>query len=289
MKLVKNVSPVSETSSGELLESLLTYHNLGKNARWGLIKRLLPEPKYDEHDDEDEERAEPRVKLGDIWQLGKDHRLMCGDSTDIVALEKLIAEKPIDMIYTDPPYGLKKGEVVGIKGATKAGSYVEMSSDHSTETAIKVYQICATLGVPIKIFWGANYYASTLPDGMAWIVWNKETVGDQYADAELAWTNQKGRVRMFTHQWHGMIKESEQGQKRLHPTQKPIALAEWCFAQFGAAAQTVLDPFGGSGSTLIACHNTDRWCRIMEIEPTYCDVIIARFEQHTKLKAVKIE
>ena len=92
---------------------------------------------------------------------------------------------------------------------------------------------------------------------------------------------------MFTHQWHGMIKASEQSQSRVHPTQKPVALAEWCFQEFNAG-NNVLDLFGGSGSTLIACEQSDKRCFVMELEPKYCDVIVQRWENLTGKKAERV-
>jgi DNA modification methylase len=85
--------------------------------------------------------------------------------------------------------------------------------------------------------------------------------------------------------WKGLIKGSEHGQKRVHPTQKPVALAEWSFDYF-KEVKSVLDLFGGSGSTLIACEKTNRACYIMEFEPHYCDVIVKRWEDFTGKKAV---
>ena len=91
-------------------------------------------------------------------------------------------------------------------------------------------------------------------------------------------------VRLFRHMWNGMVKASERGEKRVHPTQKPIALAEWAFEQCGKP-QRVLDLFGGSGSTLIACEKTRRRCFMMELSPAYCDVIVRRWELATGKKA----
>ena len=90
---------------------------------------------------------------------------------------------------------------------------------------------------------------------------------------------------MFTHMWHGIAKASESGQSRVHPTQKPVALAEWAFNEFDAGS-VVLDLFGGSGSTLIACEKTSRHCRIVELDPAYCDVIVKRWEDFTGNTAI---
>ena len=95
-----------------------------------------------------------------------------------------------------------------------------------------------------------------------------------------------GAGRIFKHQWNGLIKASERGEKRCHPTQKPVALAVWCFEHYGKPKCSVLDLFGGSGSTLIACEKTGRKCFMMEISPAYCDVIVERWQNATGKKAV---
>ena len=247
------------------------------------------------------EKVEPKSKRGDTYKLGI-HRLMCGDSTSIDDVETLMAGEKVAMVFTDPPYGIdvvspstasdggsKAFGTVGAKNGTcsriiKANEYMQIKGDDTTKTAIDSYNLCAALEIPIMCFWGANYYASALPDRKKWIFWDKETTGD-FSDGELAWTNLEGRVQRFKHVWNGLIKESEKRDKRVHPTQKPIALAEWCFQELDPKGKTVLDLFGGSGSTLIACEKTNRSCFMMEIEPHYCDVIVARWENYTGKKA----
>jgi hypothetical protein len=110
-------------------------------------------------------------------------------------------------------------------------------------------RIAACLAAGTKaIIWGGNYFA--LPPASKWLVWDKINSGD-FADCELAWTNLGGAVRMFRHMWNGMLRDSERGSPRVHPTQKPVALMRWCVEQ--AKAKNVLDPFMGSGSTGVAC------------------------------------
>jgi site-specific DNA-methyltransferase (adenine-specific)/modification methylase len=141
------------------------------------------------------------------------------------------------------------------------------------------YRNCVALGVPVLIFWGGNYYASTLPDSTCWLVWDKRdgTASDDHADGELAWTNQTTPVRIFHHLWRGMIKASERNERRVHPTQKPVALAEWCMNLYGEAGDNVLDLFGGSGWTVIAAERTGRTAFVMEMSEAYCDVIRRRY------------
>jgi len=119
-------------------------------------------------------------------------------------------------------------------------------------------------------------------------VWDKQREGNTFSGAELAYVNKGVRVDVFRHMWHGMVKASEHGQKRVHPTQKPTALAKWCFDNYGKP-QTVLDLFGGSGSTLIACEETKKNCLMMELDPKYCDVIVKRWENFTGKKAELVE
>jgi DNA modification methylase len=234
--------------------------------------------------------VEPKTKLGDIYILGN-HRLMCGDSTSIDAVEKLMDSKSVDMVYTDPPYGIsivnESGHVGGGKLA-QVGTYAPVANDDSIDVAVEAIQTIKTLQAKVEVIWGGNYYANHLDNSSCWIVWDKDNTGN-FADAELAWTNQNTAVRIFKHTWNGMIKASEHGQKRVHPTQKPVALAEWCYNNYGSECKTVLDLFAGSGSSLIACETKNKQGFMMELAPAYCDVIVKRWEDFTGKKAVLSE
>lgn len=252
-----------------------------------------------EEDEVPEPPTEPVSKLGDIWLLGN-HRLMCGDSTSIDAVDALLNGATVDMVYTDPPYGISivKGSKVGgdkpfgskesrgTDGATnvvKANLYAPIAGDDTIDVAIEAIQVIKTLNAKVEIIWGGNYYANALDNSTCWIVWDKDNTGN-FADAELAWTNQKTAVRIFKHMWNGMIKASEHGQKRVHPTQKPVKLAEWCLDEYGEKCSTVLDLFGGSGTTLIACEAKKKTGYMMELSPHYVDVIIKRWQDYTGKK-----
>lgn len=242
-------------------------------------------------------------KLGDIYQLGN-HRLMCGDSTDAGSVALLMNGEKVDMLFTDPPYGIsivtnskvggggafggKKNQKKDKSNVIESSNFKPIIGDKTIDVAVKVIEIIKTLEINVEIIWGGNYYATFLDNSPCWIVWDKKNSGN-FADCELAWTNQKTAVRKFEHMWNGMVKASEHGQKRVHPTQKPIALAEWCFGEYGEKCISVLDLFGGSGSTLIACEKTDRNCYMMELDPHYVDVIVKRWEEYTGEKAVKID
>jgi len=210
----------------------------------------------------------------------------------------------VDMVYTDPPYGISivsNGSVGGSKpfgsvdgsnivkvnqsNIVKVNQYAPIAGDDSIDVAIEAIQVIQTLNAQVEIIWGGNYYASHLDNSSCWIVWDKKNTGN-FADAELAWTNQKTAVRVFQHMWNGMIKASEHGQKRVHPTQKPIALAEWCYDNYGKDCETVLDLFAGSGSSLIACETKRKHGYMMELSPAYCDVIIKRWQDFTGKKAI---
>lgn len=223
--------------------------------------------------------------LGDVWLMGN-HRLMCGDSTSIDAVDKLMAGGKADMVFTDPPYGISivKGGKVGGNSLAKTGTYAPVAGDDTIDVAIEAIQVIKTLSAKVEIIWGGNYYANALENSSCWIVWDKDNTGN-FADAELAWTNQKTAVRIFKHTWNGMIKASEHGQKRVHPTQKPVILSEWCIDQYGEDCLTVLDLFGGSGSSLMACEKKKKHARMMELDPKYCDVIVKRWQEFTGNKA----
>lgn len=218
-------------------------------------------------------------KLGDVWLLGE-HRLMCGDSTSQDEVELLMNGNKCNMVFTDPPYGISHSGK-GIKGDTAANDFGFILGDGDIEVAVASFALCLEMFPNVtQIWWGANYYCKALPNGFGWLVWDKDRVGDTFSGAELAFVNCGVKVNVFKHQWHGMIRASEHGQKRVHPTQKPVALVDYCFKTYGNP-KTVLDLFGGSGSTLIAAQETNRVAYLMELDPHYVDVICARYQKHT--------
>ena len=267
------------------------------------IDALTPEQIPEGLTDEDavpEVQAEPVSKLGDVWLLGK-HRVMCGDSTSIDAVETLMDGATVDMVFTDPPYGIsivsgggkvggggafggKKNEKKDKSNVIQSSNFAPVAGDDSIDVAVEAIQVIAALGAKVEIIWGGNYYANSLPNSSCWLVWDKQNTGN-FADCELAWTNQTTAVRKFEHMWNGMVKASEHGQKRVHPTQKPVALAAWCLEQYGDECETVLDLFGGSGFTLIACEQKKKTGYIMELAAPYVDVIVKRWQEHTGCEA----
>ena len=235
--------------------------------------------------------AEPITKLGDIWQLGR-HRLMCGDSTDKETVGMLMDGNKADMVFTDPPYGISvvgDNGKVGADNLAKNGVYMPVKGDETTETTERFFEVCKDLGFDKFILWGGNYFVGFLPYSDGWIIWDKrgDMASNNFADGEMAWCSFHTPVRIYKQVWSGMIREGEH-EKRVHPTQKPVKLLGEILKDFTNDDDIILDCFGGSGSTLIACEQIDRTCYMIEYEAHYVDVIIKRWETLTGEKAVLI-
>lgn len=247
---------------------------------WGLDLpdfSVTEEPTAEEDDYEMPDEVQTDIVLGDLFEIGE-HRLLCGDSTDSDSVAKLMNGEKADMVFTDPPYGISHSGK-GIKGSAKENDFGQILGDNDVTVAIDSFNLCQSLFEnSTLIFWGANYYTSCIPNGFGWLVWDKEREGDTFSGAELAFVNKGIKVDVFRHKWHGMIKGSEMGQKRVHPTQKPIALVEWCFQNYNAG-EKILDLFLGSGTTMVAAHQLKRKCYGMELDPKYCQVIVDRMRK----------
>jgi DNA modification methylase len=216
---------------------------------------------------------ETDIVIGDLFEIGE-HRLLCGDSTDSDAVARLMNGEKADMVFTDPPYGISYKSPSG-SGKTKRGDYDILLNDDKPFEPNCLFGYCDKI-----VTWGANHYADKLPISAMWLVWDKRE-GDAInnnSDCELAWCSFGGSARMFHHKWNGMIKASEKKDKRVHPTQKPIALVSWAF-DICEAGKNILDLFLGSGSTMVAAHQLKRRCFGMELEPKYCAVIIDRMKK----------
>jgi DNA modification methylase len=282
LALADNRSSDLSEWDNEMLRQLSEEHDL---APWFeddelLAEVLEPEEGKTDPDDVPEPPTDPITKPGDLWILGN-HRLLCGDSTNIQHVERLMDGKKADMVFTDPPYGIAYKSPSGA-GMTQRGNYAVIKGDTEPYDPAPLFGIADLI-----VTWGANHYADKLPPSRAWLVWDKRD-GDAInnnSDCELAWVSQGGSARLFHHKWNGMIKASEKNERRVHPTQKPVALAEWAFDLL-EAGKTVADLYGGSGTTLIACEKTSRHCRMMELDPAYVDVIVKRWEDFTGNTAV---
>ena len=188
-----------------------------------------------------------------------DCRLILGNS-----LEVLPTLGPVDAVCTDPPYG------IGMDGGGIGKSVYEKKNWDATPADVS---IILSLGVP-SIVWGGNYFH--VPPSDRWLVWDKKNDPTTFADCELAWTNIPGAVRVFRWLWSGPYQQKREN--RFHPTQKPIALMEWCLG-FLPNSETILDPFMGSGTTLVACAKLGRKGIGVDLDPDYFDIACRRVEE----------
>jgi DNA modification methylase len=181
-----------------------------------------------------------------------------------------------DLLLTDPPYGIGENahRVASRTKAAKTTDYGSFEWDSAPPTKDTIDMCVEATGS--AIIWGGNYFH--LPPSRGWLVWDKLNSGN-FADCELAWTNLKMSVRKFSFLWNGMIRAGEaRGIPRVHPTQKPVELLTWCMS-FVPEAQTILDPFAGSGTTGRAAKDLGRKATLIEMEERYCEIAAKRMAQ----------
>jgi DNA modification methylase len=184
-----------------------------------------------------------------------------------------------EAVITDPPYGINMARGFRCSGRSFGGHGKRTSRQYEgdwdrsrppTELLLAVVE-----AGHIAILWGGNYFADVLPRTYKWLVWDKQQSMPSFSDAELAWTNLDGRtVKMFRLCGAGVLAVEK---KRFHPTQKPVDLMQWCINLSGA--QTILDPFMGSGSTLVAAKNLGRRAIGIEQDEHFCEVAAKRLSQ----------
>jgi site-specific DNA-methyltransferase (adenine-specific)/modification methylase len=208
-------------------------------------------------------------------------RLILGDCRDIIGgLE-------FDAICADPPYGIgfSHGGGGGKLAKSTALHHMPIIGDDQPFDPASL----TALSVPC-ILWGGNHFASRLPDSQSWLSWDKRCAdySNDQADCELAWTNLGMPARMFRHVWNGMLRGKESKTPRQHPTQKPVALMEWCLG-FLPNAQTILDPFMGSGTTLVACQRLGRQGIGIELDPDYFEIACKRVDEATRQPDLFVE
>lgn len=260
---------------------------------------LLIEP--DENDDVIPEDVEPICKLGDLWQLGG-HRLLCGDATKAEDVERLMDGKLADMIHTDPPYNVDYG-------VSKNPKHKIRTIENDKQSPEKWEDFCKKLFENFKLFNKGDVYmwGASGPDGMRMRLWLTE-MGCHWS-ATIIWKKDRlvltpaNYQRMYEPCFYGWFGKSTYngGRKevevwdmkrpsdsKLHPTMKPVEVCQRAIINSSRERDIVLDLFGGSGSTLIACEKTNRTCYMAELDPKYCDVIIKRWEDYTGNKAKKI-
>jgi len=208
-----------------------------------------------------------------LYYQDESGELYCGDCLEIMPLLSVKA----DLLLTDPPYGI--GASSGFGGFGGFGKPIERKSYSDTwdkeRPSKEVFETIIN-GCNDAIIFGGNYFADILPMSTHWIVWDKLNTMPTFSDCELAWTNVKRKsVMKVTVEWNGLIgKES----KRQHPTQKPMKLMLWCLNNYSKHGQLILDPFAGSGTTLVASKQMGRRYSGIEISEKYCEIAKRRLE-----------
>ena len=257
-------------------------------------------------------QAEPITKLGDIWQLGR-HRLMCGDSTDAGTVAILMDGKKADLFLTDPPYNVALGMGGSVDEARKRHRHTDglvimndkMSEDKFFEFLLNCFKAAKDALKEGGSFYiwhadneGLNFRSALKESGLTLrqtLIWNKNciTLGRQ----DYQWRHEPclyGWKDGACHNWYGDRKQptvldfKKPNRSDEHPTMKPVELFAYQIQNSTKKGDIVLDLFGGSGTTIIACEQTGRSGYCMELDPKYCDVIIKRFENLTGMKAKKI-
>jgi site-specific DNA-methyltransferase (adenine-specific)/modification methylase len=221
-----------------------------------------------------------------IEQLSDGVTLYLGDCREI-----LPTLGRIDAVVSDPPYGIDFAHGGNDRGGIGGGTYTTKFAKVAIVGDDAPFDPRPFLDLaPDVILWGGNHFAHLLPPSPSWLVWDKRAASghiNDFADCELAWSKRKSVARVFRHHWDGMMRASERGIQRVHPTQKPIALMEWCLRSIVPAADTIFDPFMGSGTTGIAAARAGRKFIGVEIEPSYfeiaCERISAALRQGTLL------
>ena len=284
--------------------------------------------------------------MSDVVELNN-HRLLNGDATNKDDVDKLIGNNTVNLLLTDPPYGIDIVKIGGgkleVKEAQPSDHSIERERESKWEQSVDTNANLpnhsrGTVGIPARpgvhketskrggalmnmeklespgivqprlykpvigddkpfnpqhlldlnvpsIIFGANNFAHELPNNHKWLVWFKkpslESKRNAFSDVELCWTNFKGKsCLMYWHSWSGMVRAGDRKEElaeRVHPTQKPVGLLEQMILEFTNEGDIVLDLYGGSGSTLIACEKTNRKCFIMELSEDYCEIIEERY------------
>lgn len=253
------------------------------------LKPVEMEPGLTDEDATPEVPADPVTKPGDVWQLGK-HRVMCGDSTSIDAVESLLEGRKAQMVHTDPPYGVEY-----------------QSNWRNVEKCVIVFQHVEFLDIAPVIDACSDGWVFVWTSWKVLTKWIDQFSSFGYPTNQVIWYKPGGGIgdlkRTFSSDyetalvWHrgaeltgkrigSVWKVSKDGATEyLHPTQKPVALAEEALDKTTKPGWLILDLFGGSGSTLIACEKTGRHARLMELDPKYCDVIVKRWQDFTGKQA----
>jgi DNA modification methylase len=268
----------------ELLDGGVNLESLGFDADEidALLNKIEPTEGLTDEDATPEVPEEPVTKPGDVWILGK-HRLMCGDSTSVDAVDKLMAGQKADMVFTDPPYGVSYEDSKGRK--IQNDELVDKKLEDFVSEAFRSGVIAAK-------------------EGAAWFVWHASRFQREFEKAtaqvkapaigrsHFRWLHEPCFYASVSSPFNAGDRKTttvwtvtRQTTNTVHPTQKPVALVEIALENSSKAGDAVLDLFGGSGSTLIACEKIGRVNRSMELDPKYCDVIVKRWQDFTGKQA----
>ena len=259
-------------------------------------------------EDEVPEEVEPVCKNGEIWLLGE-HRLMCGDSTSAEDVSKLMDGSKADLLFTDPPYGVSYEKKT--KEVLKSKTYTKIQNDDLKLDQFKDFLFDVFTNARAWLLDSASYYVFSCQGGdqemmmmmrecgihcRHQIIWVKDAPVFSMGRLDYDYKHEPilyGWVKKHDFQRKGeqdkSVWEFKRTENKLHPTMKPVPLLANALLNSTKENDLVLDLFGGSGSTMIACEQLNRKARLMELDPHYCDVIIARWEKFTGKKAVKEE
>ena len=243
---------------------------------------------------------EPKTKLGDIYILGK-HRLMCGDSTSITDVEKLMDGQLADQLVTDPPYNV----------AYEGSNGLKIQNDNMSDTNFRQFLTDALISAVAFMKQGATFYIwhadiegynfrGACRDAALKVrqclIWNKDSLvmGRQdyhwkHEPCLYGWKDGAAHLWAADRKQSTIIQCKKPKKNDIHPTMKPVELMEYQILNNTKGSDIVLDLFGGSGSTMIAAEKIGRCSRLMELDPKYCDVIVKRWEEFTGKKAVLSE
>ena len=212
-----------------------------------------------------------------VWPEDFIDKIICGDCLEVM---KGIPDKAIDLVLTDPPYGIKESNEKNRTRARLAKTTDFGHYDWDKQKVKKEYFEEIRRVSKNQVIFGGNYYASILGDSSCWLVWDKDNGKNDFADCELAWTSFKTAVRKFKWRWKGMLQEDMKNkEKRVHPTQKPLPLFKWILEKYSQPNNLILDPFLGSGTTAVACLSLNRHFIGIELSPEYCEVAKRRIKE----------
>lgn len=204
----------------------------------------------------------------------------------------ILPQLKADLLLTDPPYGIGAARASFIGGRKTASTkgitrgkiiqprrYGDDSWDDATPSQW-IFDLMRE-NTQYQIIWGANYF--DLPPSRCFLVWDKQNGTNDFADCELAWTNLDKAVRLIQHKWNGFIQQAGHREERCHPTQKPLRVAEWCIEQTPKTVQSILDPYCGSGTFLVAAKKHGKTAIGIEQSEEYCRIAVERIEKTQRL------